>query len=58
MNEASPIVLVVGATGSIGRYIVASSLAHGFRTRALVRDGAKAAAFPPEAEVLVGNLPW
>jgi uncharacterized protein YbjT (DUF2867 family) len=31
-------VLVVGATGSIGRHVVAQSLRCGYRTRALVRD--------------------
>ena len=35
-------VLVVGATGSIGSLVVAESLAAGHRTRALVRDRAKA----------------
>ena len=36
MSEFS--VLVVGATGSIGRHVVAESLRRGYRTRALVRD--------------------
>lgn len=31
-------VLVIGATGSIGRHVVAQSLAAGNPTRAIVRD--------------------
>lgn len=30
--------LVVGATGSIGKYVVASALGHRFTVRVLVRD--------------------
>ncbi len=56
MNEAQRTVLVVGATGSIGRYVVASALDHGFAVRALVRDVARGKSFPPEASVVVGDL--
>ena len=56
MNEARLTVLVVGATGSIGRYVVACALDHGYRARALVRDGGKAHAFPPDVEIVVGDL--
>ena len=35
-------VLVVGATGSIGRLVVAEAIAQGYATRALTRDPAKA----------------
>jgi len=50
-------VLVVGATGSIGSLAVAESLAAGHRTRALVRDQAKAhRLLPHEADVVVGDV--
>ena len=49
-------VLVVGATGSIGRLAVAEALAAGFETRALVRDEGQAASLPPGARVVVGDL--
>lgn len=50
-------VLVVGATGSIGRLAVAESIASGFRTRALVRDRAKATrVLPATAEIVVGDV--
>lgn len=40
---ASPAtLLVVGATGSIGRLVVAEALRQGYAVRALVRDEAKA----------------
>ena len=48
--------LVVGATGSIGRHAVAESIRRGHRTRALVRDASRAAVFPAQAEVVVGDL--
>lgn len=56
MNEAQRTVLVVGATGSIGRYVVASALDHGFGVRALVRDAHRGTPFPPEVDVVVGDL--
>lgn len=49
-------VLVVGATGSIGRLVVAQSLDAGLETRALVRSETKAAGLPDGAEVVVGDL--
>ena len=48
--------LVVGATGSIGRFVVAESLAAGYQTRALVRDPAQATRFPPGTQIVVGDL--
>lgn len=50
------IVLVVGASGSIGRLVVAESLRRGHRTRALVRDPGRAAALARDAEVVIGDL--
>lgn len=48
-------VLVVGASGSIGRHAVRAALAAGLRTRALVRDDSKAGMFPDEVEVIVAD---
>lgn len=56
MNESRLTVLVVGATGSIGRHVVASAINHGFTVRALVRDADQAGSLPPEAEIVVGDL--
>lgn len=50
-------VLVVGATGSIGRLVVAEALRRGYTVRALVRDEAKARrVLSPEAQLLVGDV--
>lgn len=49
-------VLVVGATGSIGRLVVAAAVQHGLTTRALVRDAERARGLPAEAELVVGDL--
>lgn len=49
-------VLVVGATGSIGRLVVAESIARGFTTKALVRDASRAQQMLPGAELVVGDL--
>ena len=53
----SPIttVLVVGATGSIGRHVVAEALTADYTARALVRDPARAS-FPAGVEVVVGDV--
>jgi uncharacterized protein YbjT (DUF2867 family) len=57
MTNTSPTVLVVGATGSIGRLVVAESIARGHTTRALVRDAAKAGRrLPPGAELVVADV--
>src|SRR3954467_12982955 len=49
-------VLAVGATGSIGRFVVEEALRQGHAVRALVRDAAKARGLPREAQVVVGDL--
>jgi len=49
-------VLVVGATGSVGREVVAEAVAQGHDTRALVRDRARAARLDPGATTVVGDL--
>ena len=56
MSETIRTVLVVGATGSIGRLVVAEALAKGFKVRALVRDQAKAASLPAGTDVAQGDL--
>jgi uncharacterized protein YbjT (DUF2867 family) len=38
MNHRPSTVLIIGATGSIGRYAVAEALRQGHTVRALVRD--------------------
>ncbi|MBK1613799.1 epimerase [Rubrivivax gelatinosus] len=49
-------VLVVGATGSIGRLVVAEALRQGHAVRVLVRDAGRAGALPAQAERVVGEL--
>src|SRR4051812_2834386 len=49
-------ILVVGATGSIGRLVVEEALAQGHAVRALVRDATKARRMPIAAEVVVGDV--
>ena len=49
-------VLVVGATGSIGRLVVAEALAEGHTVRALVRSSSRTRDLPDGAEVVVGDL--
>jgi uncharacterized protein YbjT (DUF2867 family) len=49
-------VLVVGATGSIGRHAVAESLRRGHSSRALVRDASRGASLPADAKIVVGDL--
>lgn len=56
VNGAPATLLVVGATGSIGRYVVASALDHGFAVRALVRDAGRARPFPSGVDIAVGDL--
>ncbi|MFG6459572.1 SDR family oxidoreductase [Roseateles sp. BYS96W] len=48
-------VLVVGATGSVGRLVVAEALARGHRVRALVRNVTRAAFLPAKAQRVVGD---
>jgi uncharacterized protein YbjT (DUF2867 family) len=49
-------VLVVGATGSIGRLVVEEAIRQGYSTRALVRDREKARQLPSAADVVVGDV--
>jgi uncharacterized protein YbjT (DUF2867 family) len=56
MTVRSNSVLVVGATGSIGRLVVEESIRQGYATRALVRNPEKARRLPPEADIVVGDV--
>lgn len=58
MTEATSMrVLIVGATGSIGRHAVAEAVAAGHQTRALVRDLTKArSVLPADADLVVGDV--
>jgi uncharacterized protein YbjT (DUF2867 family) len=49
-------VLVVGATGSIGRLVVDEAIRQGHAVRALVRNPDKARQLPPEAQVVIGDV--
>jgi uncharacterized protein YbjT (DUF2867 family) len=49
-------VLVVGATGSIGRLVVEKAVRQGHPVRALVRDARKASRFPAGVQTAVGDL--
>ncbi len=48
-------VLVAGATGALGRYVVSSLASRGWRVRALSRDEARATAVPGVADVRRGD---
>jgi uncharacterized protein YbjT (DUF2867 family) len=48
--------LVVGATGSIGRLVVEEAVKEGYAVRALVRSQAKAARLPRAAQVVIGDV--
>ena len=56
MSTDKPVVLVVGASGTIGQPTVAEAFAKGYETRALVRDPAQASLFPRGVKVVVGDL--
>ncbi|MCX5329056.1 MULTISPECIES: NAD(P)H-binding protein [unclassified Streptomyces] len=49
-------VLMVGATGSIGRLAVEAAQRHGLRPRALVRDVQRAQGLLPGVELVQGDL--
>ena len=56
MTTPPATVLVVGATGSIGRLVVEEAIRQGYTTRALVRDAGKARRLPSDADVIVGDV--
>lgn len=55
MTQGMTTVLLVGASGSIGRPAVARSLEAGYETRALVRTPQQASLFPAGAQVVVAD---
>ena len=48
--------LCVGASGSIGRHVVDAALRHGYTVRALVRNRDSAPKWPPQVDVVAGDL--
>ena len=56
MNTRPRVVLVVGATGSVGRLVVEESIRQGYATRALVRDAEKARRLPSGADIVVSDV--
>jgi uncharacterized protein YbjT (DUF2867 family) len=56
MSASGMTVLVVGATGSIGRLVVGEALKQGHAVRALVRAQNKARQLPPQAQVVIGDV--
>lgn len=56
MSIATLKVLVVGATGSIGRLVVDEAIRQGHAVRALVRDVRRASQLPADAQRVVGDL--
>lgn len=56
VNTEKTVVLVVGASGSIGQPAVAEAFRRGYETRALVRDPKQARLFPDGVKVIVGEL--
>lgn len=51
-----PLILVTGATGTVGSEVVKQLVEGGHRVRALIRDLAKASKFGNEAEVAKEDL--
>jgi len=56
MTTARMTVLVVGATGSIGRLVVDEAIRQGHIVHALVRNPTKASQLPREARVVTGDV--
>ncbi len=56
MTIARMTVLIVGATGSIGRLVVDEASRQGHTVRALVRGQAKARQLPRDAQVVIGDV--
>jgi uncharacterized protein YbjT (DUF2867 family) len=55
LNDRSRL-LAVGATGSVGRHVVAEAIREGYAVRALVRNSGGARHLPPGIEVVIGDL--
>jgi len=51
-----PLILVTGATGTVGTEMIRHLVKAGHRVRGLVRDRAKATKLGPKVELVVGDL--
>jgi uncharacterized protein YbjT (DUF2867 family) len=56
MTRSPMTVLIVGATGSIGRLVVEEALRQGHAVRALVRSPETARQLPAKAEAFIGDV--
>jgi uncharacterized protein YbjT (DUF2867 family) len=57
MSAQTKTVLVIGATGSVGRHVVAEATRQGYAVRALARDSRRAAAvLPGTTEIVIGDV--
>lgn len=56
MSGRDSMVLIVGATGSVGRHAIAEALRQNYLVRALVRDSSRARSLPDRVELVVGDL--
>lgn len=56
LDNHKPIILVVGASGSVGQPVVEQAFRQGYETRALVRDPKQARLFPEGVKIVVGDL--
>lgn len=54
--KAPRTLLIVGATGSVGRHVVAEAVRQGYQTRALVREASRASRLDPAARRVPGEL--
>lgn len=50
------LVLVIGATGSVGRHVVSEALKNGYAVRVLVRKSTNTRGFPADIEQVTGDL--
>jgi uncharacterized protein YbjT (DUF2867 family) len=56
MSDRKKTVLVVGATGSIGRLVIDEALENGYLMRTLVRDPAKARQLSKDVQMSAGDV--
>ena len=55
MSENQKIAFVAGATGHLGRHLVAQLSARGYSVRALVRSGSDTSGFPRGVEIVTAE---
>lgn len=56
MSNAPMNVLVIGATGSVGRLVVDEAIESGHRVRALIRSASRASRLPANVETVIGDV--